>query len=1346
MRKLYCGTRANRKIFAVLVRFTFSICWRSLAIVFLLCFSMQFTNAQVITQRAAVKANFGIDADLYTGYSLNLDPGLIAFPYADAFGSDDWFEKAGLGTGGLPVFKPTQHFIDSINSIYENNNQIAFTIRMSDFNNVPRNTKKVIYGTSDSIIWIDGVYARDWNSAQGNKDATSFIGNSSKNFDNPSTWDIGEGSPWQKGDLIDVYGHMRQDRNGDIYGMGAFTTRSDDGVVHADFEFFREEFELTGSGFPEVGPDGGRNAWSFNSDGSVDMAGTLIVSIDFEKGGGDPQASVRVWVSDTAMAFVNASSNPSFLFTGDFDNGGDDAAGYGYYEIEPATEGGDPSAWATVNVDSITPATPWGTQEGEKAEWDSIMKPLQFAEFAINLSYLGLDAFGGDACNKSLGTLLVKTRSSHSFDSELYDLVGPLPFGYDLETNVAVQNLFECLNAADPYIVDLTEGLVDAFDGVATYYTSKASTADLGNAIINPASFAIPADSMPATIWVRSSNTDDENCYAIDSFVIGFYGNPECSIDGYSEDVSYVGANDGWINASEVTGTENALFNWWTFDGTIPSGMEHNENLTDLGPGTYYLSITDTATGCVGDTCEATIGQASLPTCELIPTNLTCHNDGSGAITAEVGGGDGEPYYYIWVEGASFNGTLGDTITEGQDIPSISGLSAGWYTLFVKDTVVQVLSGECVVELTEPDTVILTCPNDTLVSACLSEAQIMTAFDEWMARVLVTGSDSLLTTDWDSITYPDQCGDTVTVEWTLHDQCANPNTCQATFRLPAPSDVTYNEPSDADLDACNFADQTDLDTTFANWVAAQTVAIDVDGGCDPDIDDNSDQITLNNFCVGDTVTVTWTITDLCFSTSVSADFMVSAAPAVTWNEPSDSVNAACMFPDQASLDQAFADWIAYVETVADVSGGCDPIVTPDNVEAPNYCIDDTVTVTWTIEDLCETQYFDAKFIVHGDYEKPVITLPLDYPDYVCNDAVPATLTATWADNCLGNGSVDATPVLTGSTLCEEIYTYRFIVSDSCGNTAMDSLTVVREWESLEDCETSFARLNEDLPLSPEFNYVPKTKTDPYAGTDYIGARCFLEDGFERWGWVNRIRVDSTYYLAVYAGAGQCDYMNKGDSVGVAILEFYGNSLKITFDLIDPWVATEVHVNVSDDMYPTMENGKNKGEPTVAPGKYTVVYEKDAPITGFTVEVDGLDDDGYAYVIVHAVTCRPLCYCDETLYTDLALGTYSLTPVRGKDKSAVTTDIADFKVGELKVFPNPFTEKVTFEFVSATDSYGTLDIYSVTGQHVARILDRMVQSGELNRVNYEPGHDVSGVYIYRLKLDDNVQVGRIIYKE
>jgi len=44
------------------------------------------------------------------------------------------------------------------------------------------------------------------------------------------------------------------------------------------------------------------------------------------------------------------------------------------------------------------------------------------------------------------------------------------------------------------------------------------------------------------------------------------------------------------------------------------------------------------------------------------------------------------------------------------------------------------------------------------------------------------------------------------------------------------------------------------------------------------------------------------------------------------------------------------------------------------------------------------------------------------------------------------------------------------------------------------------------------------------------------------------------------------------------------------------------------------------------------------------------------------------------------------------------------------------------------------------------MDQQVESGVLNRIEYRPLTEVSGVLMYRLTLDENIQNGRLIYKK
>ncbi len=2147
----------NKYSLSVLKKWLFR-CWSSTVMILLLALLMASSSyGQIVTQGASVQANFGIDADLYSGYQL-VSPlsGFIS-------GTDDWFYNPELdNAGGTPVFKPSSSQItDWYNAIIADDNT-AFTLRMSEFGHIPRNTK------IGSITWIDGVYRRDNNSTQGGADDV-FVSDADKNADNPSTWDIGWKSTPQKNDLIEVMGHMRieedidldGDGKDDVWGIGAFSTISSDGDSHVDFEFFQNQIEIVGSEIQGLGGQGGRTAWEFDdTDGFVESAGALIVSIDFEGGGTEPYAHVRVWISEDDYNTLNSRSDRPFdIIPGDW-NMGDESGVYGYAGIEPKDGADSPAAWAIVNVTEPTLAPPWGTLEGSQATYYDYLQPLQFTEFAINMSYLGLDAFGGDDCNKTLGSLFVKSRSSQEFTAALKDYAGPFLFGYEYTTDVSVQDLKTCVTGAESYVINLEDGVVDDFGGNLSFFENAADTSNLGAAIVNPGSFSVDADDMPKTIYVRSTNADDPDqlCYAVDSFVIDYWPIPVCDITPYDASNIYTYDGEAKVNTPDIVS-----YSWYTTDGLIGGGTTTDSiwGLKGSLDGIeYYVDLED-VNGCTV-TCTTTIyaGTYAPPDCTVEVVDATCDGFNDGSAKLQDVPPNWADYDYEWFK-------LPDEVTVIGTDTMITDLDSGTYKLVITDNNLDVpQSTDCEGTVSDRDPVVLTCPGDYLENACTDATDIKTHFDNWMAGVSVIGSDSMLTTDWDSLTYPDICGDTITVTWTLHDECANPNTCSATFRLPAPDAVTYNQPQDDDVSACLFADQTDADTTFANWVAAQTAAIAVGGGCDPDIEDDApaglsafcagdtvtvtwtitdlcegpitvsadymlsaapavtynqpqdddvsaclfadqtdadttfanwvaaqtaaiavgggcdpdieddapaglsafcagdtvtvtwtitdlcegpitvsadymlsaapavtynqpqdddvsaclfadqtdadttfanwvaaqtaaiavgggcdpdieddapaglsafcagdtvtvtwtitdlcegpitvsadymlsaapavtynqpqdddvsaclfadqtdadttfanwvaaqtaaiavgggcdpdieddapaglsafcagdtvtvtwtitdlcegpitvsadymlsaapavtynqpqdddvsaclfadqtdadttfanwvaaqtaaiavgggcdpdieddapaglsafcagdtvtvtwtitdlcegpitvsadymlsaapavtynqpqdddvsaclfadqtdadttfanwvaaqtaaiavgggcdpdieddapaglsafcagdtvtvtwtitdlcegpitvsadymlsaapavtynqpqdddvsaclfadqtdadttfanwvaaqtaaiavgggcdpdieddapaglsafcagdtvtvtwtitdlcegpitvsadymlsaapavtynqpqdddvsaclfadqtdadttfanwvaaqtaaiavgggcdpdieddapaglsafcagdtvtvtwtitdlcegpitvsadymlsaapavtynqpqdddvsaclfadqtdadttfanwvaaqtaaisvgggcdpdieddapaglsafcagDTVTvtwtitdlcegpitvsadymlsaapavtynqpqdddvsaclfadqtdadttfanwvaaqtaaiavgggcdpdieddapagLSAFCAGDTVTVTWTITDLCEGPiTVSADYMLSAAPAVTWTEPSDSINAMCAFEDQAALDLAFDNWLTYVEGIANVSGGCNPVVTNDATDAPNVCLDDTVTVTWTIEDLCETNYFDAKFIVTGDTVKPVITLPTDYEDYVCDIAVPASLTATWTDNCMdGSMNVVSTRELTVDTTCGQTYTYYFEVQDACGNMAKDSLTISREYVSLEECETAFAKLEDELP-DPLEAYDPVNNPDPYGLTDdstAIGSRCFIDDVFDRWGWVNRIREDSTYYLPVYAGAGQCD-IGAGYLVGTAELIFEDGTVTVNFDLDDPWVLTEAHVYAGTGMYPLLTKGK-KVDATVAPGQYNLVYENGDPLTGFTLDIT--DASRYIYVIIHAVTCRPTCVCDGTVFDEMDWGTTATaitnsmsTKVKGPKK----VETLDYVEGEFNVFPNPFDEAVNFEFVPAVSGHAVLEIHNMLGQRVVRLLDKPVEAGELQRVEFRPETEISGMYLYRLDINGDTRIGKLIYR-
>ncbi|PKM90701.1 MAG: hypothetical protein CVU85_00055 [Firmicutes bacterium HGW-Firmicutes-10] len=116
------------------------------------------------------------------------------------------------------------------------------------------------------------------------------------------------------------------------------------------------------------------------------------------------------------------------------------------------------------------------------------------------------------------------------------------------------------------------------------------------------------------------------------------------------------------------------------------------------------------------------------------------------------------------------------------------------------------------------------------------------------------------------------------------------------------------------------------------------------------------------------------------------------------------------------------------------------------------------------------------------------------------------------------------------------------------------------------------------------------------------SRCFLEDGFSRWGWTNKITVPGYYEMPLIAGAGQC---MGGTVVGTVKVSFIGNLIVVNYELDAMYDLDETHVYAGKGMYPLVKVGRRMVE-TVAPGQYYI--EKSLY--------------GDIYVIAHAVVGLP----------------------------------------------------------------------------------------------------------------------------
>jgi hypothetical protein len=84
--------------------------------------------------------------------------------------------------------------------------------------------------------------------------------------------------------------------------------------------------------------------------------------------------------------------------------------------------------------------------------------------------------------------------------------------------------------------------------------------------------------------------------------------------------------------------------------------------------------------------------------------------------------------------------------------------------------------------------------------------------------------------------------------------------------------------------------------------------------------------------------------------------------------------------------------------------------------------------------------------------------------------------------------------------------------------------------------------------------------------------------------------------------------------------------------------------------------------------------------------------------------------------------------------------------EVKVFPNPFSERCRIEFLSPESVRARVDVYDMNGRSIKTIFNRDIESGIVYHADFKPEKYISSIYFYRLTIGNRVYHGKIIYKK
>lgn len=284
-----------------------------------------------------------------------------------------------------------------------------------------RPMKQPAYSVINNKLLLDAKFCRDYHG----DDSTIFASGSNKNGMSPASWScpVSQGIP-DKNDILDVFTHFRRDGTtvyDSLWFMGGISIENTNGNRYFDFEFYQTDlvYNRTSRTFSGYGAEAGHTSWLFDAAGNVIRAGDIIFTAEYSSSS-LTFLGARIWINKNSLT---ATVPVNFDWGGLFD-GENNSATYGYASIMPKSAG-------TFYTGLQSAVVQWAGDYALVRQNNSVVADYeqgQFLEFSVNFSKLGLDPalYGNNPCASPFKKVLIKSRASTSFTSELKDFV--LPF------------------------------------------------------------------------------------------------------------------------------------------------------------------------------------------------------------------------------------------------------------------------------------------------------------------------------------------------------------------------------------------------------------------------------------------------------------------------------------------------------------------------------------------------------------------------------------------------------------------------------------------------------------------------------------------------------------------------------------------------------------------------------------------------------------------------------------------------------------------------------------------------------------------------------------------------------
>lgn len=515
-----------------------------------------------------------------------------------------------------------------------------------------------------------------------------------------------------------------------------------------------------------------------------------------------------------------------------------------------------------------------------------------------------------------------------------------------------------------------------------------------------------------------------------------------------------------------------------------------------------------------------------------------------------------------------------------------------------------------------------------------------------------------------------------------------------------PPSLSFTEPLDMNMQACDFADQAALDLAFNNWLDEVVSEANIGGGCgNPQI--SNDVSGTPELCAGGITTVTWTVSSPCDTITFDASFTVNPDSAVVIDCPADVTLSKCASVEE--IEEAYISWVAGFV----FSGGCSNAA--DNLaELPALDIDPvtggSISFTYEVWDNCNQVSCTSVFTVVPCPIDELCTYGQGF--YARQNGQACNLETTQDGNALIESLLASGPLKIGAG--DNLVIFDEGDASLIGNILPGSNKeeIVLNGVCIPSDDASC--------LSAYLNHRGRISNQLFAQTLVLGLNLRVYGGLQ--------------FLPLEAGK----YLTTQQKVSCQ----YGSGLVPIS--CEPEYDPYQYYELAEDVLCYM--AENSYELTVK-GLYKLASEVlGGVVDPATASACTVDREKIAQTIETINGAFEGCRAFVG-YLDGEIGCGEMARV----KSASITDSDQPGDLELKTYPNPFVEQIRFEFSSNQGGHATITLLNMQGNKVAGIVKEKLVKGKRYAVVFNAELLVPGIYYYRFMSNGQTLTGTIVKK-